>query len=80
MMLGRRRGLGEGSGRKIVGAVAGATVQALHTPERPWLLRRDQALKNKTGQNRIPVLGILYATLAYLPYLSRFSVPSPQTV
>ena len=44
-------------------------MQALHTPERPWLLRRDQALKNKTDQNRIPVLGILYASLPTLPTL-----------
>lgn len=43
MMLGRGRVLGEGSGRRIVGAVAGETVRALRTPERrPWLVIRDR--------------------------------------
>lgn len=35
MMLGQRRVLGEGSGRRIAEAVAGETVQALRTPARP---------------------------------------------
>lgn len=76
MMLGQGRVLGEGSERRIVGAVAGETVRALRTPERkPWLVIRDRVLKIKTDQSCAPVLGILY-----LSYLIRLSVPSPQTV
>lgn len=43
----RRRMWGEGNGRRIVEVVAGETVPALHTPEKPWLSFRNRTLKNE---------------------------------